>query len=354
MLQYRLTQETNADFEAEGQSLILHITHDDITYEHQLNPMFDCQKIISNINKFDIEYHNEFINAKYNDTTFRLLPVGENIKVILKLRAEIAELRSKISISTLECKKPVQIFKSNKKAMAAVLDYECIHTHEYPSWLTYEEFTRLPGWKYFKAAENPEKYVGEQSFIERYGKIIKVLTSIHIPTYFGGATFIATKNSYYRQGDQSPFTMYNTNYFDHSFCPLPEHITGILDERSAADYESDPAFYKQYVSSKAAIGIYIPEIIFFKSIKEILTINDSIKHVVFEYIKRYVTGWFLLNIDLFIDRKSYVEIEIQGTLVNFRIYKSIKKYGGIKLGHYKTMCIPLIKKIIINDIIYEI
>ena len=49
MLQYRLTQETNADFEAEGQSLILHIIHNDIIYEHRLDPMFDCQKIISNI-----------------------------------------------------------------------------------------------------------------------------------------------------------------------------------------------------------------------------------------------------------------------------------------------------------------
>ena len=374
MLQYRLTQETNADFEAEGQSLILHITHDDITYEHQLNPMFDCQKIISNINKFDIEYHNEFINAKYNDTTFRLLPVGENIKVILKLRAEIAELRSKISIimSTLECKKtssilhfsvthnkPVQIFENDKESVS-LNGYECITNHKYPKWSTYKEFKQLPGFKYFEALDNYKSYMANDDkygthSIQRDIKIV-IYTAAFFETQSGMVYYVVNPNSYhasYMEKTDS-FAMFNLHYFDNSFKKeIPEPITGILDERSADDYKFDSVFYNQYVNSKAAAGVYIPEIIFCHDIK-VFTVNDLITHVLFEYIKRYVIGWFILNIDLFIDHKSHVEIEIKQNTVQLWIFRSIKKYGGPKLGIYKTMSIPLIKKIIINDVIYEI
>jgi hypothetical protein len=151
-----------------------------------------------------------------------------------------------------------------------------------------------------------------------------------------------------------PFAMYNLHYFDNSFKKeIPEPITGILDERSADDYKSDSIFYNQYVNSKAAAGVYIPEIIFCHDIK-VFTVNDLLTNVLFEYIKRYVIGWFILNIDLFIDHKSHVEIEIKQNTVQLWIFRSIKKYGGPKLGIYKTMSIPLIKKIIINDVIYDI
>jgi hypothetical protein len=213
---------------------------------------------------------------------------------------------------------------------------------------------QLEGYKYFEAAENHKKYVGTDSHIERAGKKINVFTRAYVPLDYGGAHFTVNKNSYYTQNEQTlPFVMYNTNYFDNSFRPKPEHITGILDERSAADYKSDPAFYKQYADSQAKKGIYIPEIIFFKAIEEMMTANNQIKHVVFEYIKRYVTGWFLLNIDLFIDYKSYVKVYIYDSFVSFEIYRSDKKYG-ISLNGIKTVCMPLIKKIIIDEVIDEV
>ena len=97
MLQYRLTNDTDDFVEGAKEQLVLFVIHNDITFEHYIDHIYDTQRIIQNIKDFTIELMGEYINVKYYSMTFRLNPVGENVKVILKLHEEITQLKKQIA-----------------------------------------------------------------------------------------------------------------------------------------------------------------------------------------------------------------------------------------------------------------
>ena len=97
MLQYRLVNDTNDFAEGTSHKMVLFMIHNDVTYEHHVDQTYDTSRIIATMGSFIIDVHNEYIDAKYHSATFRLMPVGENIALIIKLRAEVESLKQQLS-----------------------------------------------------------------------------------------------------------------------------------------------------------------------------------------------------------------------------------------------------------------
>jgi hypothetical protein len=96
MLQYRLIHDTDEFAEGNCERLVLYIIHNDITYEHHVSDRYDTSRVIQHLQDFTIEYANVYINASYYSMTFRLMPIGENIQLIISLRNKIVELEKQI------------------------------------------------------------------------------------------------------------------------------------------------------------------------------------------------------------------------------------------------------------------
>jgi hypothetical protein len=115
MLQYRLIHDTDEFAEGNSERLVLYIIHNDITYEHHVSDKYDTSRVIQYLKDFTIEYANVYINASYYSMTFRLMPIGENIQLIISLRNKIAELEKQIQVipKSIPMQKPPKYLPPN-------------------------------------------------------------------------------------------------------------------------------------------------------------------------------------------------------------------------------------------------
>ena len=133
MLQYRLTNDTDDFVEGAKEQLVLFVIHNDVTFEHYIDHIYDTQRIIQNIKDFTIELMGEYINVKYYSMTFRLNPVGDNIKLIISLQERITTLEKKLS----EIPKQITMQKKPPEYLPPNLSLLC--EVEYLRWDTLED-----------------------------------------------------------------------------------------------------------------------------------------------------------------------------------------------------------------------
>ena len=133
MLQYRLTNDTDDFVEGAKEQLVLFVIHNDVTFEHYIDHIYDTQRIIQNIKDFTIELMGDYINVKYYSMTFRLNPVGDNIKLIISLQERITTLERKLS------EIPKQITMHQKPPEYLPINLTLLHTIEYLRWDTLED-----------------------------------------------------------------------------------------------------------------------------------------------------------------------------------------------------------------------
>lgn len=132
MLQYRLTNDTDDFVEGVKEQLVLFIIHSGITYEHYIDHKYDTQRIIQHIDEFTVEPMIEYINVKYYSMTFRLNPIGENIKLIIQLQERIAVLEKKL----MEIPKQITIQKPPEYLPP---NLTLLHEIQYLPWDTLED-----------------------------------------------------------------------------------------------------------------------------------------------------------------------------------------------------------------------
>ena len=128
-----MTNDTDDFVEGTKEQLVLFVIHNDITFEHYIDHIYDTQRIIQNIKDFTIELMGEYINVKYYSMTFRLNPVGDNIKLIISLQERITTLEKKLS----EIPKQITMQKKPPEYLPPNLSLLC--EVEYLRWDTLED-----------------------------------------------------------------------------------------------------------------------------------------------------------------------------------------------------------------------
>ena len=180
MLQYRLTNETDDFVEGSKEQLTLFIIRDEITYEHHLDQAYDTQRVIDHLAEFTIEYIDVFIDVKYHSMTFRLNPVGDNIRVILSLQNKVIELEKKLEqISRSKAIQKVPDYLPPNLTLLAEIQYIPWDTLEdlfymYPfedkcMSYTYRPLDKFNGWDYVSRGEcrfKPDLFNKDQNKID--------------------------------------------------------------------------------------------------------------------------------------------------------------------------------------------
>jgi hypothetical protein len=266
-----------------------------------------------------------------------------NIRMTQVIRdMTLADLKRELDAAKVE-------IKELRKTIATLSSdgYECIHTYEYPSWATYEEFKKLPGWKYFEAAENYKSHVYEKKInpdSNGASPCIKLKDNTEIQ--------ISDKFTYCQSGCKLINMVKNTTSIqgtdkineDELYNKLPELII-------------DSLFYNNYIAGKTSDYSFrdnnqMPQL-FRCSINTFVYQNkkyDSHSPITDPfnfYIKLYVYGWLILNIDDIQNKRSYVAIEIINKKAIIKIMATKKRYKNI--GSY-SMSMPKIKEINLNGI----
>ena len=332
--------------------------------------------------KDNVEYTGVIVTPKYFTAVSYVEYLKDNIdKIQFRNNHAIYELVN-ISMTQVirdmtlaDLKRELDAAKAEIKELRETIEtlnsdgYECIHTHEYPSWSTYEEFTRLPGWKYFNAFNNYKSHSTEKE-LELIGGGKGKFQFVNISDY--GEYMLDTfnvneiQNTNRVEPDYHIHTVYADNMFTQSFIDqykyfsytkklicverwfknTDEYLEHIEFLKHSEELHSDARYYHNYIISNIK-NTYIPNILFSQSIKYFVYYNGPLTKPLFEYIKCFVIGYFLLNPKNFIACKSYILINIKKNIMTINIYTSKKNFVFIR-SNYPIIGLPLIEKVILD------
>ena len=322
-----------------------------------------------------LEYTGVIVTPKYFTATAYVEYLKDNIdKIQFKNLHAVYELvnipmTQVIREATLtDLKRELDAAKAEIKELREAIEtlssdgYECIHTHEYPSWPTYEEFKRLPGYKYFEAFDNYKSHTIEQKIkltdgTEREFQFINIPDDGEYVLDTFNVNEIQNLNHILLVADHT-HTVYADNIFTQSFIDqykyfsytkklrrIEKNIENKNEYLKYTELDSDARYYNNYFKSNVK-NTYIPEFLFSQSIKNFIYNHGQLTKPLFEYIKCFVVGYFLLNPKKFISCKSYILINIKENIVTINIYTSKKNFYFV--GYLGQIGLPLIEKVIFN------
>lgn len=288
------------------------ITRQDVQYQTVVN-LKECQKpkpflieeackeiIIDKCSELSYKYDEEkdLINCKIHLMKNNYIELNlTRVNSKLDAEREIAKLKAKID--ELE-------------------PYEIIHEHVYPTWNSLEEFMKLPGFKYFEAAENDAKYY----------KSDEVLTQHR--TTLDGTYYIGIYQGKYKYGfardSLGPFNMGGARYIiEYDKRPDIHYKYGSSHEK----IEDNPASIQDRDLLETISDVYKDKQYrhFPRSVKGIAVNAAQINGYVYHYIQKYVYGWILLNHELVVPRHFYYTINVRNNQCFIKIYRSKKLYA---------------------------
>jgi hypothetical protein len=237
---------------------------------------------------------------------------------------------------------------------------ELIETHIYPSWDTYEDFKKLPSWKYFDASANSANYFIQVEEINRHSNKKPCIfrdkyndKHVQFQYYKGKYDMIPqlydTPYSYKIISLDDPLRRYFTIgngddyvYKGSGYIAYPTKET----EMASIDYN----YYHTYHGENKQETLFART--FHKNVKiHYYTRECQIANPVRSYIQYFIAGWFLLNWQYHVSQEIYVNIEITD-IVKINIYKSQKKILKSDANTI-TISLPTIQSVKINGIQYH-
>jgi hypothetical protein len=224
---------------------------------------------------------------------------------------------------------------------------ELIESHTYPSWSTYEEFMKLPGYKYFDAFHNAQRYFNSEPMVHlgKFQDIYYVLQwSPHI---------LNMANTRTSDPDKKAALSALADY------AKPCHITQNKDvEQKSKDINFYSTMYKQPAGPQGQINTNNFRDYFHQSLKTFLYRSSSTYRpcqVIAEYLRMYIFGFYLLNHQILFGREVRIELHQLGDKITLHIFRSKKIIVVHKAGIDATinLTIPEIKNIKVDGVYVE-
>jgi hypothetical protein len=309
-------------------------------------PMVDYPDMLTYTTS-DAQYHAKIITPKYfsaagyidylRDSLNKIKFVDQRA-VYEMVNLPMVKVIKEVTLADLQAR-----IEQLEARIAACTDdgYECIETHEYPSWATYEEFMRLPGWKYFEAAENQNvdimkcndpHYVSVLMLRHKYEE-----HGVRIGYYEGNQIMFIQSDSIEcdRHIKYSGYGYGKCNLYGIQ----KEHLLNI-------DYN----YFNKCNTWSGKWPISFIDL-FHKSIN-VYSVGYYVPFPIYQYALNYLIGWFLVNWKSNIGHEIYLTIDITATAI-FNIYKKQKKI--IKyMNPYIILALPSLKSVRINGIEYVV
>jgi hypothetical protein len=207
---------------------------------------------------------------------------------------------------------------------------ELIETHIYPSWDTYEDFKKLPSWKYFDASENSANYILYDEKNGQLGKLREKYEDMWVRIRHNNDDHIRDQINY----SYIKYTGVNNWSF---YIPKKEVCMDSIDFN--------------YYNKWGCGDINFPSL-FHRNLK-IYNFKHIIAYPIYLYITNYIIGWFLLNWRQYVGYDIYIGIEITDK-VKINIFKKQNNIIGIDSITYGIKInLPTIQSVKINGIQYH-
>jgi hypothetical protein len=220
---------------------------------------------------------------------------------------------------------------------------ELIESHTYPSWSTYEEFMKLPGYKYFDAFHNAQRYFNSEPMVhlDKFRDIYYVLNSIHQPT-------LTMANNSTQDSTKKTALSALADYVK------PVRITQQKDmEQKSKDVNFYSTMYKQPANPHGQISTDNFRDYFQQNLKTFLYSQYYYPYpVIAEYLRMYIFGFYLLNHQILFGREVRIELHQLGDKITLHIFRS-KKIIVVHRGGIDTtinLTIPEIKNIKVDGV----
>lgn len=200
---------------------------------------------------------------------------------------------------------------------ALTLD-ELVESHTYPEWSTYEEFMKLPSYKYFDAFHNAQRYFNSEPMIH-LGKFRDIY---YLPQYKNAPNL--SMHSVCAQ-----LTAEKTQCMAH----LTDHVkpVNIYQQKEMEQKSLDVNFYStMYKNSPNQHGQISTDNFrdyFQKNLKTFIHTTGTratyqLCPVIAEYFRMYIFGFYLINHAMLIGRDVQIEIHINGDKMCLHMYRS--------------------------------
>jgi hypothetical protein len=204
-----------------------------------------------------------------------------------------------------------------------VLD-ELIESHLYPSWETYEQFTKLPSYKYFDAFHNAQRYFTKEP-VMHLGKFKQYYYGLAAPHLYGKSLSFQCTGI----GDADRLK----TQFIESLTEFVKPAT-ITQNKAYEQLTKDTQFYSTVYTQANPNGTELftnqPRDYFKSSLKTYIKRNTSnnmwLCPIINEYIRMYITGFYLINHQLLIGREIRIEIHINDEKMHLHIFRSKRIY----------------------------
>ena len=204
-----------------------------------------------------------------------------------------------------------------------------IEIYKYPTWNTFEEFTKLPDYKYFEAAQNIERY------LPLYG-------SVELPKYIHK---YQDKFIKFSQGDPKTLALYKLLDFNINYKFHGRYI--IEDKKEILMGSIDCAIYHKYYENES----WITNDCLYKSLKK-FHFEHGVSVLLVEYFVDYIIGYSLLNCLNHIGTQLSIGIEINDQTAICKIFKSTMKEIHLHSTDSIIYYIPVIEYVKIDGIEY--
>lgn len=183
--------------------------------------------------------------------------------------------------------------------------YKVIHTHTYPTWNSFENFTKLPGFKYFDAQYNYSQYWKSEN-----------ITGEYLGVEYTFKRKLVSNYSYYVCNSQ-----YSTPYYEMDLDMYMSYRGGMTQPD------------KDYLSN--LINRTIRYTIFNNSESDVYKNKTFgyIKPIVFEYFYQYARGYMFVNYADFIFRKPVYQLFVTNGTAKL-VIRALKKISLIDTNNY--------------------
>ncbi len=260
--------------------------------------------ILENISDFKAEYNeiSDSINLRYDC-------MAKNYILLVLKCDQVGELDIPATLSQLDSR------------LSALEPFDVIHVAKYPSWRDFDEFMKLPGYKYIEASQNPMSYIKTDDVADARGRIANTTY------YLGKYKETGMKYMYNLPGIETG-RVESLNSID--LLSHHKHKGGVqgwyMDARDVDIEDRELPIIQQRCNEsneQNQLKYYFTKSVKMITPKEIPTINSFVLY----YILTYIRGWVLSHHESFAMKDLCLDVFVTDNKCTFVLkaekYKSM-------------------------------
>ncbi len=291
-------------------------------YQHPktfLTPEAFNSIILENIGEFKAEYNesSDSINLRYDC-------MAKNYILLVLKRDQVGESDISVTLSQIDSR------------LSALEPFDVIHVAKYPSWRDFDEFMKLPGYKYIDASQNPARYLKTDGVADAHGNIpsdtyylgkykktgmkytyeLPGITTTSSPMrWIGNVGTLSSHKLWQYRDPKSSYSYYDWHMDAHDIC-IEDRELPIIHQRCNESKEQNPL--KHYFTQSAKM-ISSGE-------------KPNINSYVLNYISTYITGWILSHHESFAMKDLCLDVFVDDNKCTFVLKAEKHKSMGVRIG----------------------